>query len=69
LPFVLAHSSPSTPLRAFEAYYADLEATYTGAGGPGGRQGYSDVCWPPGTVTANPYAPYNAVFETVVVKP
>jgi hypothetical protein len=58
LPFVLAHSSPSTPLRALEIYYQDLEGTYV--------SGYSDTCWPPGTVSSDPYKSYDDAFRALI---
>jgi hypothetical protein len=57
LPFVTSHSSPSTPLRVLEAYYTDLEATYAG---------FVDACWPAGTVTTPPYAPYDSAFKAAI---
>lgn len=58
VPFIMTHSSPGTPLRALEAYYADLEGTYV--------SGFHDPCWPSGTVTTDPYGPYDTVFKAAV---
>ena len=55
VPFVMSHTSATTPLRVFEAYWADLEGTYV--------SGYVDTCWPNGTVTTDPYAPYDTVLK------
>jgi hypothetical protein len=60
LPFVSLHSSPTTPLRALEIYYQDLEGTYVGAAG------YQDSCWPSGTVTTDPYKSYDDAFRAVI---
>ena len=55
VPFVMQHTSAATPLRVLEAYYADLEGTYV--------SGFQDPCWPQGTVTSLPYAPYDTVIK------